>query len=195
MTKQITMLAACAVIVFCVLAAGCTGPTSSPRQTTVASSSARVRNSSATTSSVTPPIAQVITPSASSVSPPPLATSTPSTAPTTPVASGTSTPAAPPYGASASGISVLFFYRPTCPYCQRLEPQMDALQARYSGKVTVQKINDDDPANSGLIDQYRVIVVPTTILLHNGVVVQTWPERLSDTSQISAQIDSLLQTK
>jgi thioredoxin-like negative regulator of GroEL len=74
-----------------------------------------------------------------------------------------------------------------------LEPQIDALQARYPGKVTVQKINDDDPANAALVDQYRVIVVPTTILVHNGVVVQTWPERLSNTSPISAQIDSLLQ--
>ena len=191
MRKQITMLAACAAIVLCVLAAGCSGPTS-PRPTTVANLSSRVSNSSVTTSSVTPPIAQVITPSASGVSPSSLATSTPSAIP---VPSATSTSSALPNGASASGISVLFFYRPTCPYCQRLEPQIDALQARYGGRVTVQKINDDDPANAGLIDQYRVIVVPTMILVHNGVVVQTWPERLSNTSPISAQIDSLLQTK
>ncbi|MGZ4902437.1 MAG: thioredoxin family protein [Halobacteriota archaeon] len=88
----------------------------------------------------------------------------------------------------------MFFYRPTCPKCQATEPYINQLQGRYAGKVTVQRLNDDDPINADQISHYRVTEVPTVLLVKNGVEVRRWIGQQNDASaaDIAAQIDSQL---
>ncbi len=86
----------------------------------------------------------------------------------------------------------MFFYRPTCPKCAATEPIITQLQTRYAGKVTVVRINDDDGANADLISQNRVTIVPTVLLLKNGVEVGRWINQQDDATPIATRIDSQL---
>ncbi len=85
----------------------------------------------------------------------------------------------------------MFFYRPTCPKCQAAEPVISQLEANYTGKVTVQRLNDDDPAYGADVTKYNAAIVPTVILLKNGVLVQRWVDKI-DYATVAGQIDSQL---
>ncbi|MGZ4907515.1 MAG: thioredoxin family protein [Halobacteriota archaeon] len=85
----------------------------------------------------------------------------------------------------------MFFYRPTCPKCQATESIINQLGANYTGKATVQRINDDDAVNADIISQHRVSIVPTVILLNNGVEVQRWVYPINYAA-VAGQIDSQL---
>ena len=91
-------------------------------------------------------------------------------------------------GGGPANLKLLFFYKPDCPYCQALEPQVTQLQDTYAGKVSVQWVVSDQ---SPLTDQYGVTGVPTLILLNNGNEAGRWVDP-GTTSAISAQISSLL---
>ena len=88
-------------------------------------------------------------------------------------------------GGSAS-LSVLFFYKPECPYCQALENTTSFHQLQ--SKATVQWIASNQSFRT---DQYNVTGVPTLILLNHGTEVGRWVDP-TDASAINAQIDSLL---
>ncbi len=165
MKKQIALAAVCAALAICVFTAGCTSPTAS---------SPSASPSPATST------AQVLTPSASRTSP--SVTPTPSVT-LTPTPASSSLPS----GGSASGLTLLFFYRPTCPKCQATEPIINQLQTNYGGKLTVQRINDDE--NADLASQNRVSIVPTVILMKNGVEVQRWVYPI-DYAAVAGQINN-----
>ncbi|MGZ4883345.1 MAG: thioredoxin family protein [Halobacteriota archaeon] len=80
--------------------------------------------------------------------------------------------------AGPAGLTLQFFYRPDCPYCQALEPQITQLQTKYAGRVAVQWI-----VSAG--------EVPTLVLSNNGAQVGRWVDP-GTTAPITAQIDSLL---
>jgi len=169
--KRTATLAVCAVLLFCVIAAGCSGPNASPTQS-AANESTKTTSAQAATST------QAVTPSAS-VTSSPSATHTPSVtlAPTvTPTPAATSTPANIP----ATGVvSLYFYYRPDCPYCQALEPQIKALQTQYAGKVSVQWIQSTG-------------VVPTLVLFNKSGVQVYNKSDPGTTAPVIAVIDSLL---
>ena len=149
MTKKRTAtLAVCAVLLFCVIAAGCSGQTASPTPSTASNSTKTV--SSKAISSV-----QAVTPTATP-------TRTPTRTPTV-------TPTATPTGTQTTGFSVLFFFDPNCPHCANLENS--ASFAQLQSKVPVQWISSaDNQTNS----QYGVSSYPTMILLKNGAIVQSF---------------------
>jgi len=150
--KRTATLVVCAVLLFCVIAAGCTGPTASPAPSTANNSS--TKTISKATSSV-----QAVTP-----------TATPSATPsTTPSATPSTTPSAPTTITPTTGFSVLFFYEPGCPHCANLENS--ASFAQLQNKVPVQWISS---ADTQLNNQYGVSSWPTMILLKNGVQVQSF---------------------
>ncbi len=157
------------------LIAGCVSPTNNNRAATNASTQA------VTNSSLSPSVGP-----SSSVG---LPTSTPVPTPT-PSALSTPTASQVPNGGGAASLAVLYFYNPNCPHCQALEPQVTQLQNNYAGRVPVQWIINNQ---SQLTDQYGVSTVPTLILLNNGNEAGRWVGA-TDTSGISAQIDSLLRT-
>ena len=108
--KQAAMLAVCAILLFCIAAAGCTSSTSpSPNAT----------NASSTTTSARAPSASAVP--------------TPSPSPT-----ATASPTQNGSGGGSAGFTVLFFYEPGCPYCAALESTSSFAQLQT--KVPVQWI-------------------------------------------------------
>ena len=106
--KQAAMLAVCAILLFCIAAAGCTSSTSpSPNAT----------NASSTTTSTQAPSAS--------------AAPTSSSSPTV-----TASPTQNGSGGGSAGFTVLFFYEPGCPYCAALESTSSFAQLQT--KVPVQ---------------------------------------------------------
>ena len=106
--KQAAMLAVCAILLFCIAAAGCTSSTSpSPNAT----------NASSTTTSAQSPSASAAPTSSSSP-----------TATASPTQNGS--------GGGSAGFTVLFFYEPGCPYCAALESTSSFAQLQT--KVPVQ---------------------------------------------------------
>jgi thiol-disulfide isomerase/thioredoxin len=102
------MLAVCAILLFCIAAAGCTSSTSpSPNAT----------NASSTTTSAQAPSASAAPTSSSSP-----------TATASPTQNGS--------GGGSAGFTVLFFYEPGCPYCAALESTSSFAQLQT--KVPVQ---------------------------------------------------------
>lgn len=102
------MLAVCAILLFCIAAAGCTSSTSpSPNAT----------NASSTTTSTQAPSASAAPTSSSSP-----------TATASPTQNGS--------GGGSAGFTVLFFYEPGCPYCAALESTSSFAQLQT--KVPVQ---------------------------------------------------------
>ena len=151
--KRTATLAVCAVLLFCVIASGCTGPTASPTPSTANNSSTNTISSKAISS------VQAVTPTATPTATP---STTPSAIPsTTPSATTTITP--------TTGFSVLFFYEPGCPHCANLENS--ASFAQLQNKVPVQWISSADTQQN---NQYGVNSWPTMILLKNGVQVQSF---------------------
>ncbi len=180
------------VVVASLLMAGCTSFTSSDQTanntSTTQSDSVHVTTSAPVTAtpSVTP------SPSvAQTAAPVSRGTPTPSTYPTptpVPTASWRSTAAPTPHGSGSASLTVLFFYKPECPYCQAMEPKVTLLQDTYAGKVSVQWVVSEQ---SPLTTQYGVAIVPTLILLNNGYEAGRWVGA-SDTNGVSAQINSIL---
>ena len=158
MTKKRTAtLAVCAVLLFCVIAAGCAGPTASPTPSTAKYSSTKTISSKATSS------VNAVTPTATP-------TDTPLATPSgTPSATPSGTPSATPTTTPTTGFSVLFFYEPGCPHCANLENS--ASFAQLQNKVPVQWISSADTQQN---NQYGVNSWPTMILLKNGVQVQSF---------------------
>lgn len=106
--KQAAMLAVCAILLFCIAAAGCTSSTSpSPNAT----------NASSTTTSAQAPSASAAPTSSSSPTP-------------------TASPTQNGSGGGSAGFTVLFFYEPGCPYCAALESTSSFAQLQT--KVPVQ---------------------------------------------------------
>ncbi|MGZ4934162.1 MAG: thioredoxin family protein [Halobacteriota archaeon] len=143
-------------------------------------------NQAATNTSKAPSTARVATKAAASDT-----TIYQSTPTSTPSLHPTATASSKSYGGGSAGLTVLFFYKPKCPYCQALEPQVTQLQNTYAGKASVQWIVSTE---SPLTDQYGVTGVPTLILLNNGNEAGRWVDP-GNTGGLSAQIDSLLGTR
>lgn len=158
----------CAVLLFCVIAAGCSGPAASPTAPNAKNSSTRNTATQAAASS------KAVTPTATPTAKP---TATPF-ASATPTPSAFPTPTSSPSAGGSSSLILQFYYRQDCPYCQALEPQITQLQSTYAGKVTVQWT--ESPGE-----------VPTLVLLNNGAEVGRWVNP-GTTAPITAKIDSLL---
>lgn len=62
------------------------------------------------------------------------------------------------------------FWAEWCIPCQALEPVLEEIAKRYPGQVKTVKVNIDEcPVATSA---YEVLVLPTLVLFHNGVVVE-----------------------
>lgn len=61
------------------------------------------------------------------------------------------------------------FYADWCGPCKMMAPVIEALAQEYEGKVKIGKLNVDDSPN--IAEQYKVMSIPTIILVKNGAVV------------------------
>ena len=103
-----------------------------------------------------------------------------------PTASATVTPKPSASAGGSTSLSVLFFYKPECPYCQALENTTSFHQLQ--SKATMQWIVSNQSFRT---DEYNVTGVPTLILLNHGTEIGRWVDP-TDASAINARIDSLL---
>jgi thioredoxin 1 len=63
------------------------------------------------------------------------------------------------------------FYADWCGPCKMMAPIIDELAKEYEGTVKIGKLNVDD--NPDTARQYRVMSIPTFIILKNGEAVDT----------------------
>ena len=63
------------------------------------------------------------------------------------------------------------FYADWCSPCKMLAPTIEKVAEKYSGKITVGKVNIDECPN--LAATYKVMSIPTLILFDNGEKVET----------------------
>ncbi|HYA33903.1 MAG TPA: thioredoxin family protein [Candidatus Bathyarchaeia archaeon] len=177
MKKQAILIAICAALLLCVAAAGCTSSTSSSSnvmQTANSSSQTTRASTTAPTPTTTPTGAPTATPTGAP-------TATPTTTPTTtPLPSG-----------GATSATVLFFYDPSCPHCQAIEPQVQNIPT-YGGKVTVQWIDTTQATGLSELHSYGSSTVPTFVLLNSGGS-EIWSQVApTSTDSLNAAINSAL---
>ncbi len=69
----------------------------------------------------------------------------------------------------SSSVPVLIdFWAPWCGPCLAVAPVLEKLGDKYSGKVKIAKVNVDD--ESALATQFRVMSIPTLVLVKDGKV-------------------------
>jgi len=66
----------------------------------------------------------------------------------------------------AGGKALVDFWAGWCMPCKMLAPVIEELAAKYSGSVTVAKVNVEE--ESALAARYRVMSIPTVILFQDG---------------------------
>jgi len=66
----------------------------------------------------------------------------------------------------ARGIFLADLFSDRCPPCKVLAPTISSLADRYAGKVTVCKVDVDRVPS--VVRQYRVMAIPTVLIIQNG---------------------------
>jgi len=90
---------------------------------------------------------------------------------------------------NASGICLVDLFSDRCPPCRMLAPIISSLADKYTGKVTVCKVNlDRTPA---IAQEYGVMAIPTVLIIKNGKEVKRLVG-LRPESEYAKQIDELL---
>lgn len=73
---------------------------------------------------------------------------------------------------SRSGqIELLDFWAVWCGPCKVMAPILAEIEHDYADKIAIRKINVDEPESQPLVDQYRVMSIPTYLLRQDGEVV------------------------
>lgn len=70
---------------------------------------------------------------------------------------------------AGSGSQVLYFYGSDCPVCKTMEPFIDETGEAFEGRVALRKVNV--ARDQKLAKQYRVMAVPTTVSVSDGMEV------------------------
>ena len=70
---------------------------------------------------------------------------------------------------TASGITLIDFWAEWCGPCQQMLPILDQFSTAMGDKMTVAKVNVDE--NPDLAGKFRVMSIPTIIILKDGEMV------------------------
>ena len=81
------------------------------------------------------------------------------------------------------------FYADWCGPCKMMSPVVDELSREYEGRLKVGKVNVDE--NTIVAQQYRVMSIPTILLIKNGQVVDQVVGAVPK-AQLTGKIDSIL---
>ena len=81
------------------------------------------------------------------------------------------------------------FYADWCGPCKMMSPVVDELSREYEGRLKVGKVNVDE--NTNVAQQYRVMSIPTILLIKNGEVVDQVVGAVPK-AQLTGKIDSIL---
>ena len=81
------------------------------------------------------------------------------------------------------------FYADWCGPCKMMSPVVDELSREYEGRLKVGKVNVGE--NTNVAQQYRVMSIPTILLIKNGQVVDQVVGAVPK-AQLTGKIDSIL---
>ena len=81
------------------------------------------------------------------------------------------------------------FYADWCGPCKMMSPVVDELSREYEGRLKVGKVNVDE--NTNVAQQYRVMSIPTILLIKNGQVVDQVVGAVPK-AQLTGKIDSIV---
>ncbi len=70
----------------------------------------------------------------------------------------------------ASGVTLVDFWAEWCGPCQMMLPILEELSAKMDGKAKIAKVNVDE--NPSLAAQFRVMSIPTLLVMKDGEVVE-----------------------
>ena len=85
---------------------------------------------------------------------------------------------------SANEFVLIDFYAVWCEPCKWVEPILEEVINKFSGKIILNKIDIDKQAN--IAREYHILSVPTLVLLKNGKEV--WRMRGFDTAPVLTKI-------
>lgn len=67
---------------------------------------------------------------------------------------------------------IVDFFATWCGPCKMLAPVLEDLDKAMEGKLSIVKIDIDEPGNDELVEMYRIQAVPTLIFVKDGKVVE-----------------------
>jgi thioredoxin 1 len=91
---------------------------------------------------------------------------------------------------AGAGPTVIYFTTPECVVCQRVqEPELEELERRWSKRVSVVKF--DAIERKDLADKFRVLTVPTTIVINDAGQVVSVNNGLATAEDLARQLGLL----
>lgn len=70
--------------------------------------------------------------------------------------------------------TVIDFYAAWCQPCRSMDKALDKAKQEYGDKISIMKVDIDDPKNEKLVDQYEVSPIPTVVFLNTDGEVVTY---------------------
>jgi len=70
--------------------------------------------------------------------------------------------------------TVIDFYAPWCQPCRDMDKVLDKAKKAYGDKISLMKVDIDDPKNEKLVEQYEVSPIPTLVFLNTDGEVVTY---------------------
>lgn len=73
-----------------------------------------------------------------------------------------------PQEVSDAPLTLLYFHKPTCPSCEKMEPVIDGLEERWAGFAKVERWDVSMPISQMKAQEYNIRGVPTLILVDSA---------------------------
>jgi len=85
-----------------------------------------------------------------------------------------------------TSVKLLDFWAAWCGPCKIMNPIIEELEKTYAGKLTVEKINVDEPENQAMVARYNVMAMPTYFIEKDGHVVEQFVGAQGKSTLVSA---------
>ena len=79
--------------------------------------------------------------------------------------------------------TVILFYRDGCPWCEIIKPEWKIVEDNLG--IKIKKISTTDPKQADIVKLYKVVSVPTIILLDKDGKSETYEGKRDATSMVA----------
>lgn len=70
--------------------------------------------------------------------------------------------------------TIINFYASWCEPCRQLDRELSSVEERYGDKLSIMRVDVDDPKNDKIVDRYEVSPIPTVVFLNTDGEVVTY---------------------